>query len=86
MVISPFNKEETSAVPKFYFGVGYVDLETIEAEENLINQIFLTDELTVGEFLPITLQLLNFPKMFNSVLFYKINPTKEKISKSEFLE
>jgi len=71
-------------IPKFYFPEGNSSPETIEAEEKLINEVF-TKDLTVDEFVKITVDLLRFPKMFNTVLFNKIVPGEKKISKIQFM-
>jgi hypothetical protein len=53
----------------------------------LINKLFNKDEFTEEEFIPITVELLDFPKMFNSVVFKKVNSeNKPKISKTNFLK
>jgi hypothetical protein len=57
----------------------------LEKEKKLIGEIFNKDELNLDEFSRITVELLNFPKMFNKVLFDKIT-IKQKISQVEFLE
>ena len=44
-----------------------------------------TKDLTVDEFVKITVDLLRFPKMFNTVLFNKIVPGEKKISKIQFM-
>jgi hypothetical protein len=61
-------------------------MEAIKTDEILINRIFNKDEINMEEFSIITVDLLNFPKMFNSVLFNKINVNlnKNKISKHDF--
>jgi len=62
-----------------------VSPEVNDFDENIINKIFVKDELSEEEFIPITVELLDFPKMFNSVLFNKIIvENKTKISKLNF--
>lgn len=71
-------------IPKFYFPGDNI---TILEEENLINEIFNKDEISVDEFSRITVELLNFPKMFNTILFDKINKeVKNKMNKSDFIK
>jgi hypothetical protein len=75
-------------LPKFYFPDGNINAEVIKSEEILINQIFNKDEINIEEFVRITVELLGFPKMFNTILFDKINKgeIRKKILKSDFLK
>jgi serine/threonine-protein phosphatase 2A regulatory subunit B'' len=73
-------------IPKFYFGENFINEEIIQLDERLINSFFTKEELTLDEFIPITEEFLGFPKMFNSVLFKKIQPEGTKISKKSFIK
>lgn len=77
--------QNQNIIPQFYFPGGFVSPEINDYDENIINKIFIKEELTEEEFIPITVELLDFPKMFNSVVFRKINAeNKPKISKLAF--
>ncbi len=77
--------QHKNIIPQFYFPGGYVSPEMNDYDENIINRIFVKDELTEEDFIPITVELLDFPKMFNTILFKKINgENKPKISKIAF--
>lgn len=72
-------------IPEFYFPGGIISPEINDFDENLINKIFTKDELSEEEFIPITVELLDFPKMFNTVVYKKIKgENKQKISKLVF--
>lgn len=76
-----------NVIPQFYFPGGYVSKEVNDFDESLINKLFNKDELSEKEFIPITVELLDFPKMFNSVVFNKINAEKKpKIPKTTFIK
>jgi hypothetical protein len=71
-------------IPKFYFPEGNPTPDNIEAGEKIINEVF-TKDVVLDDFVKITVDLLGFPKMFNSVLFNKISQGDKKISKKQFL-
>ena len=75
-----------SKIPKFYFPEGSVNKDTMEYENNYINEVFgKKDELTIDEFLPFTRDFYQFPPLYNRVLFNKIDTAKSgKISKTQF--
>ena len=52
----------------------------------MINQLFFKGELNIEEFTPITVEFLDIPKMFNSVLFKKIAGDENKVTKQQFLK
>ncbi len=83
--MSTFN-ESKDKLPQFYFGENHVSKEIIEMDDKLINQLFFKEELNLEEFLPITTQLLEFPKFFNSLVFQKIARDNNKISKKTFIK
>jgi len=72
-------------IPRFYFPEGNASQEAIEAGDKVINEVF-TKDIAVEEFIKITVDLLGFPKMFNSVLFNKIAQGDNKISKKQFIK
>lgn len=77
--------QHKNVIPQFYFPGGLITQEINDFDENLINKLFTKEELSEEEFIPVTVELLDFPKMFNSVVFSKINSeNKSKISKSIF--
>lgn len=71
-------------IPKFYFPEGNPIPENEEAGEKIINELF-TKDVEVDDFVKITVDLLGFPKMFNTLLFNKISLGGKKISKKQFL-
>ncbi len=74
-------------MPKFYFPDGSLNADVINSEELMINQIFKKEEISMDDFVQITVELLKFPKMFNGVLFNKINKDKKNtISKNDFMK
>ena len=84
---SNLNFDQKNKIPQFYFPGGFVPPEILENDENLISKFFTEDELTEEQFIPITSELLEFPKMFNSILFKKcLKENSTKVSKVEFLK
>lgn len=78
---------QKNVIPQFYFPGGYVSQEVNDFDENLINKLFIKEELIEEEFIPLTVELLDFPKMFNSIVFNKINAeNKPKLSKNTFIK
>lgn len=74
-------------LPQFYFGNNHVSEDIVERDEKIINQIYKDKEyLTLEEFIPITVELLGFPRMLNQILFKKIDKEgKNKIHKNVYL-
>jgi hypothetical protein len=64
--------DNKNKIPQFYFPKGNAIPELVELEDNIINQVFTREDVTMEEFLPITVELLGFPKLLNSVVFKKI--------------
>ncbi len=79
--------QHKNIIPQFYFPGGFVSQEVNDFDENLIKKLFIKDEITEEELIPLTVELFDFPKMFNSVVFNKINSeNKPKISKNTFIK
>jgi hypothetical protein len=78
--------ENKNIIPQFYFGEKYIHPDIIESDNTMINKIFKKDEISIEEFVQVTEEFLEFPKLFNNVLFKKIQPEGNKISKSTFMK
>lgn len=71
-------------IPKFYFPEGNPTSDNIEACDEIINEV-ITKDVVMHDFLKKTVEMLGFPKMFNSVLINKKSQGDKKISKKQFL-
>jgi hypothetical protein len=61
--------------------------EELDLEDKIIYSVFIKEEVTIEEFLPITVELLGFPKLLNSVVYKKmLTEGKEKVNKSNFIK